>query len=228
MSQNVELSPATRMLIRAVDALVAQLARHWLLYFNLILLVFAGLPVLAPVLFHLGLEFPARVIYTAYSFTCHQLAYRSWFLFGQQSSYTVEQLQQYLHVQNPALDLFFWRNWLGNEQLGYKMAFCERDAAIYTSMLLAGMLYGLIRPRVKALDWRWFVLLAVVPMLADGGTQLLMLRESTPLLRAVTGVLLGTLAVWLVYPEVDKAMRETYSQTEEQALRLRERERAGG
>jgi uncharacterized membrane protein len=223
MTYQTELSPRMRSFIRAVDNLVAVLAHHWLLYANLFLFVFSGLPFLAPILTHYGYEAPARLIYTAYSFTCHQLAYRTWFLFGAQPSYTVEQLQQFLHVSNPAWDILFWRNLLGNAQLGYKMAYCERDAAIYSSMLAAGLVYALFRRRIRPLSWRWYLILAVLPMALDGGTQLIMLRESTPFLRALTGILFGTLSVWLVYPYVEEAMRDTYAQSTKQLERLSRR-----
>jgi uncharacterized membrane protein len=213
-----------RSFIRAVDNLVAVLAHHWLLYANLFLFVFSGLPFLAPILTHYGYEAPVRLIYTVYSFTCHQLAYRTWFLFGAQPSYTVAQLQQYLHVSNSASDVFFWRDLLGNAQLGYKMAYCERDAAIYSSMLVAGLLYALLRRRIRPLDLKWYLVLAVLPMALDGGTQLVMLRESTPLLRAVTGILFGALSVWLIYPYVEEAMKDTYAQSLNQLARLSRRE----
>ncbi len=224
MAYQTELSPRVRAFIRIVDNLVAVLAHHWLLSANLFLFLFSGLPFLAPVLMHYGYEGPARLIYTAYSFTCHQLAYRTWFLFGAQPSYTVEQLQQYLGVTHSSLDVFFWRDFLGNPQLGFKMAYCERDAAIYSSMFVAGLLYALFRGRIRPLDWRWYLVLAVLPMALDGGTQLIMLRESTPLLRAITGILFGALSVWLIYPYVEEAMRDTYAQSVRQLERLSRRE----
>ncbi len=62
-------------------------ARHWLAAFNLAVLVYVGLPFLAPTLMHAGYETQARWIYTVYSPLCHQLAFRSWFLFGEQPAY---------------------------------------------------------------------------------------------------------------------------------------------
>lgn len=224
MIQQPELSSGTRALIRAVDNLVIPVARHWLFLANLFLFFFSGLPLLAPALIHFGYDGPARLIYAAYSFTCHQLAYRSWFLFGAQTSYTVEQLQQHLGVTNSAADVFYWRDWLGNPDLGYKMAYCERDVAIYFSMLAAGLVFALFRRRVKPLGWSWYLIFAVLPMAIDGGTQLLALRESTPLLRAITGILFGALSVWLLYPYVQEAMADTYTQTVRQLGQLSRRE----
>ncbi len=223
MTNPTPISPRTLALIRAVDHFVVNFARHWLLYANAMILIFSGLPFLAPILMEYGYDALARVIYAIYSMTCHQLAYRSWFFFGAQPSYTVEQLQQYLAVNNGPLDLFFWREMIGNAQLGYKMAYCERDVAIYSSIFLAGLLYALLRNRVKPLNWKLYVIFAILPMALDGGTQLFMLRESTPLLRAITGVLFGVLSVWLIYPYVEEAMRDTYAQSLNQLQRIRER-----
>lgn len=224
MIQEPELSSGTRALIRAVDNLVIPMAQHWLFLANLFLFFFSGLPFLAPILMHYGIEGPARLIYTVYSFTCHQLAYRSWFLFGPQTSYTVEELQKHLGVTNPAADVFYWRDWLGNAALGYKMAFCERDVAIYSSMLVAGLIFAFLRGRIRSLGWSWYMLFAVLPMAIDGGTQLLALRESTPFLRAITGILFGALSVWLLYPYVQEAMADTYTQTVRQLRQLSRRE----
>jgi hypothetical protein len=58
-----------------------------LLVVNILVLVYVGLPVLAPVLMKANLESPPAVIYKVYSGLCHQLAYRSWFLFGEQPVY---------------------------------------------------------------------------------------------------------------------------------------------
>ena len=218
-----QISPRTLTLIRVVDQFVIRLAHHWLLYVNLILALFIGLPILAPVLIAFGLDGPGRFLYSIYSLTCHQLAYRSWFLFGAQSSYTVEQLQHYLGVNNPATDIFFWRDFIGNAQAGYKMAYCERDVAIYGSALVAGLAYGLFRTRVKSLNWRIYLIFAILPMALDGFTQLFMLRESDPLLRTITGTLFGALSVWLIYPYVEDSMRDTYAASSQQLQRISER-----
>jgi uncharacterized membrane protein len=61
--------------------------RHWLAYFNAGLVVFAGLPILAPILAALGANGAALVIFQAYSITCHQMSTRSYFIFGHQMAY---------------------------------------------------------------------------------------------------------------------------------------------
>ena len=70
-----------------IDRIFYTLARRWLLFFNLALAIYVGLPMLAPVLMNAGLTGPANIIYRAYSPMCHQLASRSFFLFGEQPAY---------------------------------------------------------------------------------------------------------------------------------------------
>lgn len=86
---------------------------------------------------------------------------------------------------------------------GYQMAFCQRNTAIYGSILLAGLVYAWRRGRIRPLSLGLYLLLCL-PMAIDGGTQLLGLRESTWLLRTITGSLFGTASVWLLYPTVDR------------------------
>jgi uncharacterized membrane protein len=217
----------------AVDRLVLFVTKHWVLLAIVFLAFFAGLPFLAPILMHYGIAGPAGLIYKVYSLTCHQLAYRTYLFFGAQSAYTIDELQRTLGVTNPADDVFFWRDFIGNPQLGYKMAWCERDAAIYVAMLIMFAILGLIRTHVKPLDWRIY-LLFVVPMEFDGLWQLftsplhilpfLPMHESTPELRAITGALFGIGSVWLVFPYVEQAMRDAYEDARYQFERARERQ----
>src|ERR687885_138723 len=168
MSVQTGVSPRTRSMIRTIDQVVASFARRWLLYVNIFLFIFMALPFLAPVLLEYGYEGPARALYSAYSLTCHQLAYRTWFFFGAQPSYTVAQLQQYLGVDNPASDLLFWRAFLGNTTVGYKMAYCERNTAIYTSIFLASFVFAIVsgvsRRHIKPLNWKWYLLVCIAPI----------------------------------------------------------------
>lgn len=200
-------------------------ARHWLAFFNLLVFVYVGLPFMAPVLMNAGVERPARWIYSAYSPMCHQLAFRSWFLFGEQSAYPRElagvNLTPFEEATGiPGDDLWAARGFIGNEQLGYKVAFCERDVAIYAGIFLAGLAFTFFRDRLKPLPlWAWFVF-GVMPIAFDGGTQLLSslplpvisafpARESTPFLRTLTGGLFGVMNVWLAFPYLEETMAET-------------------
>ncbi|MBI2864776.1 MAG: DUF2085 domain-containing protein [Chloroflexi bacterium] len=89
---------------------------------------------------------------------------------------------------------------------GYQMAFCQRNTAIYASMLVAGLGFALVRSRLKPLDWRLYLVM-IAPMAVDGFTQLFGLRESNWELRTITGALFGIGTIWLVYPSVEMGMR---------------------
>lgn len=197
------------------------LARHWLGIFNGALFLYVSLPFLAAVFMHAGLNTPARAIYRIYSPLCHQLAYRSWFLFGEQAYYPLENagldVVTYEEVSGlEADDLYGARAFIGDEQVGFKVALCQRDVAIYASMLAAGLVFALFRDRIKPLPLFLWLLLGIMPMALDGGTQLLSslpwfsfpLRESTPFLRILTGSLFGLANIWMAYPYLQESMQE--------------------
>lgn len=89
---------------------------------------------------------------------------------------------------------------------GYQMCLCSRCLAIYSSVLLGGLLLALVRGHrdVRALDWR-FWLLAMVPMALDGGTQLFGWRESNLALRLLTGFIFGLATAWFMLPQIEGA-----------------------
>lgn len=197
------------------------ISRHWLALFNLMVLLYVGLPFTAPVLMKAGAERPARWIYKAYSPLCHQWAFRSWFLFGPQPAYPRALAGTALTSLSAATgvdenDLVAAREFVGNEQVGYKVALCERDVAIYGGLLFGGLLFAVVRRRLRPLPiWAW-ALFGVLPVALDGGSQLLgafpfvpwPVRESTPLLRTLTGLAFGLANVWLAYPYVEESMDE--------------------
>lgn len=175
------------------------LAQHWLLIANTLVGIFAGLPFLAPVLALLGADGPARLLYFIYQFTCHQLPQRSFFLGGPKFAYSFEEIAA---VTGRTSFWELWHNPLTLPALGYQVAYCERDVAIYGSIFLGGLLFALIRSRLHPLPLWAFVLFAL-PMAVDGFTQLFGLRESTWELRLWTGSLFGLGSVWLAYPYLE-------------------------
>jgi uncharacterized membrane protein len=172
--------------------------RHWLALLNTAAGIFAGLPLLAPLLLAVGWSGPAVLIYAVYRTTCHQWPGRSYFLFGPRLVYSMDDLER--------MGLGMAHEFLGNASLGFKMAYCERNFAIYTTIFLAGLLYALLRRRVRPLPIATFGLL-LLPILLDGLTQLVGLRESSWELRTLTGALAGLAAVGLVYPRLERAFR---------------------
>lgn len=185
------------------DRLVLGIARHWVAVFSLALALYVGLPFLAPGLMQVGLAGPARLIYLIYSPACHQLPDRSYFLFGEQPVYTLEELEEANVL--PGSGLLERRRFVGDETLGWKVALCERDVAIYGAMLIAGMIFALLRNRVRRLPLPVFVLF-VIPIAFDGLSQLFGLRTSNWWLRTLTGALFGAGVVWLVYPYIQESM----------------------
>ena len=90
---------------------------------------------------------------------------------------------------------------------GYQVAYCERDTAIYLTLLAATLLFPLIRGRLKPLPWQWYLIL-ITPMAIDGLTQLAGLRFSSWQLRTVTGALFGLGTAWLALPYVEEAFQD--------------------
>jgi uncharacterized membrane protein len=187
-----------------LDKLVLALAKHWLLLVNLGIAVFSGLPLLAPVLMGLGYPRLAEIIYAIYKPNCHQLPRRSFFLFGPQLTYSIETLQELLGPEVMADDSLA-RAFIGNAALGYKMAYCQRDTAMYSSMLLTGMIFGLVRHRLKPLPFALYLIL-LAPWAVDGLAQFLGFYESTWQLRTITGSLFGLATVWFAYPYLEAGM----------------------
>jgi uncharacterized membrane protein len=106
----------------------------------------------------------------------------------------------------PARAIYFTYSYLCHQQparsffiFGHQMAFCQRDAAIYGAVFLAGLCYALSGRAWRPLSW-WGAALLVLPTVIDGSLQLFMPYESNWALRLVTGVLAGVAAVWFLYP----------------------------
>lgn len=190
----------TRDMVILADKLIFQLAKHWLALANIFWGSYVILPLLAPLLMIAGLILPARVIYTIYRPLCHQRPERSYFLGGPQVVYSSEELAA------GGVDVGPFSRDIGNEAMGWKMAFCERDTAIYGTIFVAGLAYGLLRGLRRgkgAGTWRMplrYFVLFLVPMGIDGVLQLFGFYESNWLWRTLTGVIFGLGAVLFAYP----------------------------
>lgn len=193
----------TRDFVIFADKAIFKLAKHWLALANLVWGLYVGLPLLAPVLMDAGWTVPAKVIYTIYRPACHQRPERSYFYGGPSAVYSIEELEA------AGVDTDPFARAIGNEQVGWKVAFCERDVAIYGSIFLTGLVYGLVRKRlgVKRMRMRIFALF-LVPMAVDGILQLFGFYESTWLMRSITGVFFGVGAVLFAYPYVEEGFAD--------------------
>lgn len=92
---------------------------------------------------------------------------------------------------------------------GYQTCLCARCLAIYSSLLVGGLLVAIMRGQrtLPSIPWR-FWLLAMVPMALDGGTQLFGWRESNVGLRLLTGCIFGLATAWFLLPQIEQAARD--------------------
>jgi len=216
--------------ISKADKISLWISKHYLTIFNMFLILYIGIPFLAPIFKKAGWNAPAEVIYRIYRPLCHQWAFRSFFLFGEQAYYphasakipgviTFEQVSGITDVTDPSR--LQARLFEGNSLLGYKVALCERDVAIWGAMALFGIIYALTKRKLPKLHWLIWVLGGLGPIGLDGFSQLfsqipstfiqsiLPYRESTPFLRVLTGFLFGITTAWFMFPLIEESMADT-------------------
>lgn len=190
-----------------------------------ILIIFLGFTMVPPMLAAGNFDKMANVGYKFYSLLCHQLAFRSFFVRGEQIAYprelaNVGSLVTYEEITGKsAEDIKFARHLVGNEIMGYKIALCQRDLAIYAGLAIFGLVFQATGKKIKHLPWYFWVIFAVLPIAIDGSSQLpglaggwpawLPVRESTPFLRTLTGALFGVGTAWYVFPMMEESISET-------------------
>jgi len=141
------------------DRFAMWISKRYMLVFNLFVFIYVGLPFLAPVLQRAGVSAPANAIYWTYSGLCHQLSYRSFFIFGEQPIYPraaagIDGYQTFNQVTGfDENTLIPARQFRGDDQVGYKIALCQRDVAIYGAILIFGILFAVTGRRIKPLPW---------------------------------------------------------------------------
>ncbi len=220
--------------ISKVDLFAHWFSRHYMLVFNLLIFIYIGLPFAAPILQNAGVTAPAAAIYRIYGGLCHQLSYRSIFIFGEQMIYPrasaeIDGFQSFQEATG--LDesgILQARQFVGNDKIGYKVALCQRDIAIYLAMLVFGLAFAASGRKWKPLSFVLWIALGIFPIAYDGGSQLLgqmidildggiwdslavifPYRESTPLLRFLTGSLFGVMTAWMGFPLVEETMSDS-------------------
>lgn len=224
--------------LNKTDQFVLWLSRHWVFVVSLFLGLYVLAPFLAPAFMAAGLPVPGKVIYWLYSFLCHQLPERSYFLFGANISYSIPEIQA---VWRDTDNIAILRQFVGNTQMGWKVAWSDRMVSMFTSLWLFGIFWGVSKKRIKALPWWGFILL-LLPMAVDGTTHLISdlagigqgFRNSNTWLailtnntfptvfyagdawgsfnawmRLISGVLFGLGSVWFGFPYLDEAFRNS-------------------
>jgi uncharacterized membrane protein len=189
-----ESKPVTgwkRDVVIGLDRFILWFSRRWVLVISVLVGIYAGIPFLAPVSMHLGWTGVGDTIYRVYSPVCHQFAFRSWFLYGDQTVYPRQRagvalgsFEQYAS-QEPAFSgidvntldadlIFAAKLFRGSERMGWKVAFCERDVSIYASIMLFGILFAILTGlgvRVPYLPFWAYLLIAILPIGLDGFSQ---------------------------------------------------------
>lgn len=140
---------------------------HWFLTFLIIYGIWVWLPFLAPILMKLGLTTAGNTVYFIYSFFCHQLPERSFFFFGEKTMYSLAEIQAaWQDTANPMI----LRKFIGNEAMGWKIAWSDRMISFYTSVWLFALAWWPLRRKLKPLSW-WTFALLLLPMIIDGSTH---------------------------------------------------------
>ena len=166
--------------------------RHWPVILAVVLGIWVLLPFFAPAAMKAGFIDIAKAIYLFYGIQCHQLPQRSFFLFGPQLTYSLEQINTARGSEN--LNPMLLRQFTGNEQLGYKVAWSDRMVSLYTSFAAGVAIYAALRGRIKPLPILILVAL-LIPLGMDGISHTISdfwgigngFRDTNAWLRALTG-----------------------------------------
>jgi uncharacterized membrane protein len=156
-----------------LDRLVAFLTRHWLALVNLGLGFWVLMPWSAPLFMQWGWFKAGRAVYAIYSLFCHQLPQRSWFLFGPEFTYSLEEITR---VWDAPITAFGLRGFVGLPGMGWKVAWSDRMVSFYGGFFLFGVLYAAVRAKLLQKGWkmsrRWLILL-LAPITLDAGTHMI-------------------------------------------------------
>ncbi len=210
------------------------LGDNWVKLFLLVYGAWVTLPFFAPIFMHLGWINSAKAIYTSYSFFCHQLPQRSLFLFGQNTMFSLADIQT---VWKNTLDPLVLREFIGNSEFGWKIAWSDRMISFYGGIWVFGLLWYPLRKRAKQIPW-WSFFLLLMPIIVDGTSHLLSdfagigqgfrdmniwlvnltnnafpasfyagdaLGSFNSWIRWITGLLGGLGIVWFTFPAIDIA-----------------------
>lgn len=229
-------SSATSPVSTSRPSAIGWISSHWFGIFVVLYGLWVFAPFFAPVLMQLGWNGAGKGIYLIYSFFCHQLPERSFFLFGQKTMYSLGEIQAvWQNTANPMV----LRQFIGNETMGWKIAWSDRMISFYTSVWLFAVLWWPLRRRMKPLPW-WAFALLLLPMALDGGSHAISdlagiglgVRDSNQWLalltnhafpaafyagdalgsfnswaRFITGLLAGLAIAWLAFPYVYRSQQ---------------------
>lgn len=151
--------------------------------FLVFVILYVSISMLPPFLFRAGYYQEANSIYSVYRFFCHQRVERSLFLFSKdsQSFYSLGELQQLgaipdknPNVPNVLAEKWFGYGYSGNILSGYKAALCIRDLALYSGVIIVGVLF-LLHVRSTGTKFKpspKLLLLLTLPLVLDVAFQI--------------------------------------------------------
>ncbi len=216
---------------------VEWLSRHWFGIFLVLYGLWVWTPFFAPVFMKIGWSSAGKAIYFIYSFFCHQLPERSFFLFGQKTMYTLSDIQA---AWQDTINPMILRQFIGNTDMGWKIAWSDRMISFYTSIWIFALAWSPFRKKIKPLSMLVFALL-LLPIALDGGTHMLsdltgighgfrdsnqwlnlLTNHSLPVsfyegdafgslnshMRLITGLLAGLGVVWLAFPSLEESFAQ--------------------
>ena len=143
------------------------IGRNGLSIFNTLFTVFIVLPWLAPVFMNWGWEPAARAIYLIYNPLCHQFPQRSYFLFGEQTMYSLDEIGQVWPNSSNPLQL---RQFVGTPEMGWKIAWSDRMVSMYGGILIGSLIVSRFKRWLKPIS-PWWTIVVIFPMGIDGVTH---------------------------------------------------------
>ncbi len=210
---------------------------RWFILFALLAGLYVVLPFLAPAFMAVGWSGAGKAIYFVYSFLCHQLPERSYFLFGPKVTYSLSEIQAaWQNTTNPLV----LRQFIGSPAMGWKVAWSDRMVSMFTSIWVFGLLWYPFRRRLPKLPI-WGLFLFLLPMALDGTSHFISdfwgigqgFRDTNlwlaaltghlfpptfyagdawgsfnSLMRLLTGILFGLGIVWFAFPYIDESFSE--------------------
>lgn len=227
------------------------LSKYWIWTFSLVYGFYILLPFAAPVFMKIGWERSGNALYWFYSFLCHQLPQRSFFLFGDKTMYSLPEIQAaYVETINPLV----LRQFVGNPEMGWKVAWSDRMVSMYSSILFVSWVWYPLRKKSKNISFLLFGLW-LLPMGIDGGTHLVSdfagiglgfrdynlwlagltnfqlsvsfyqydaLGSFNSYMRLLTGLLFGVGVVWYFFPVINETMQDVVRVMDEKYQKLEE------
>jgi uncharacterized membrane protein len=187
---------------------------------------------------HIGWSEAGRALYFIYSFFCHQLPERSFFLFGNMPMHSLAEIRS---AGQNTLNPLVLRRFIGNESMGWKVAWSDRMISFYMSIWFFALAWWPLRRKVRSLPW-WSLALFLLPIILDGATHavsdlagigqgfrdtnqwLLMLTGQAfsgsfyagdalgsfnSWMRLITGTLAGLGIVWFAFPYLEAPFGQT-------------------